>query len=132
VLKLHGFFQLGKLRGPRGKTAIKSTESQSKAFGHNQFHYLPMSGRMQMDLYQIMTKEKKLSSYKLDNMAKMFLGDEKLDNMAKMFLGDEKDDVSPKQIFEYQEKDAFHRAIVAKIFEYQEKDAFHRAIVAKV
>jgi DNA polymerase elongation subunit (family B) len=101
ILKLHDFFKLGKLSGERGRTAIKSTESQSKAFGHHRFYYLPMAGRMQMDLYQIMTKEHKLSSYKLDNM-------------ARMFLGDKKDDVSPKEIFEFQVKSSSHRAIIAK------------------
>jgi len=42
-----------------------------------------------MDIYNLITKQYKLSSYKLDSM-------------AKHFLGDEKDDVSPKQIFQYQ------------------------------
>ena len=48
-----------------------------------------MTGRMQMDIYNLITKQYKLSSYKLDSM-------------AKHFLGDEKDDVSPQQIFQYQ------------------------------
>uniref|UniRef100_A0A7S0H8G1 DNA polymerase n=1 Tax=Hanusia phi TaxID=3032 RepID=A0A7S0H8G1_9CRYP len=99
VLKLPQFFELGRMKGRY--TAIKTTDSQSKAFGHNQFHYLPMTGRMQMDIYQVMTKQHKLSSYKLDSL-------------AKHFLGMQKDDVSPKQIFEFQVKDAFHRGIVAK------------------
>ena len=60
-----------------------------------------MTGRMQMDIYNLITKQYKLSSYKLDSM-------------AKHFLGDEKDDVSPQQIFQYQVKDAHHRGIVAK------------------
>ncbi|EKX53301.1 DNA polymerase delta catalytic subunit, partial [Guillardia theta CCMP2712] len=99
VLKLPEFFELGRMKGKY--TAIKTTDSQSKAFGHNQFHYLPMTGRMQMDIYQVMTKQHKLSSYKLDSL-------------AKHFLGMQKDDVSPKQIFEFQVKDASHRGIVAK------------------
>ena len=87
LLKLKGFFELGRMRGRL--TSIRSTESQSKAFGHNEYHYLPMTGRMQMDIYNLITKQYKLSSYKLDSM-------------SKHFLGDEKDDVSPKQIFQYQ------------------------------
>jgi DNA polymerase delta subunit 1 len=99
LLKCKYFFELGRIRGRF--TAIKSTQSESKAFGHNEFHYLPMTGRMQMDIYNLITKQYKLSSYKLDSM-------------AKHFLGDEKDDVSPKQIFQYQVKDAHHRGIIAK------------------
>ena len=44
---------------------------------------------MQMDIYNLITKQYKLSSYKLDSM-------------SKYFLNDVKDDVSPKQIFQYQ------------------------------
>jgi hypothetical protein len=97
LLKCKRFFELGRMRGRL--TAIKSTESESKAFGHNEFHYLPMTGRMQMDIYNLITKQYKLSSYKLDSM-------------AKHFLGDEKDDVSPQQIFQYQVKDTHHCGIV--------------------
>jgi DNA polymerase delta subunit 1 len=99
VLKIPGFFHLGRLRGQM--TALKTRETNTKAYGHNEFHYLPMTGRMQMDIYQLIKKEHKLSSYKLDSI-------------AKHFLKDEKDDVSPKQIFAFQIKDAKHRAIVAK------------------
>ena len=99
VLGVPGFFRLGRLRGQ--VTALRTRETDTKAYGHNEFHYLPMAGRMQMDIYQLIKKEHKLSSYKLDSL-------------AKHFLKDEKDDVSPKQIFAYQVKDARHRAIVAK------------------
>ena len=87
VLGVPGFFRLGRLRGQA--TALRTRETDTKAYGHNEFHYLPMTGRMQMDIYQLIKKEHKLSSYKLDSM-------------ARHFLKDEKDDVSPKQIFAYQ------------------------------
>ena len=38
----------------------------------------------------------------------------KLNAVAKHFIGDQKDDVSPQQIFEFQNIDSKHRAIVAK------------------
>jgi DNA polymerase delta subunit 1 len=99
VLGLPGFFRLGRLRGQA--TVLRTRETNTKAYGHNEFHYLPMAGRMQMDIYQLIKKEHRLSSYKLDSL-------------ARHFLKDEKDDVSPKQIFAYQVKDAKHRAVVAK------------------
>lgn len=99
VLGIKDFFQLGKIKDRM--TAPHTVESQSKAFGHTEFHYLPMTGRFQVDIYQIIKKDYKLSSYKLESL-------------SQKFLGEGKDDVSPKQIFAYQVLDSMHRAIVAK------------------
>lgn len=46
VLGLEEFFQLGRIKDRL--TAVRSVESQSKAFGHTEFHYLPMTGRFQV------------------------------------------------------------------------------------
>jgi DNA polymerase delta subunit 1 len=75
VLGLPGFFRLGRLRGQA--TVLRTRETNTKAYGHNEFHYLPMAGRMQMDIYQLIKKEHRLSSYKLDSLARHFLKDEK-------------------------------------------------------
>ena len=53
VLGLDEFFQLGKIK--ERMTAVRSVESQSKAFGHTEFHYLPMTGRFQVDVYTYQT-----------------------------------------------------------------------------
>jgi len=99
VLGLKDFWQLGKIKGRN--SAVRSVESQTTAFGHNEFHYLPMTGRFQVDVFQVIKKDHKLSSYKLESL-------------SQKFLGEGKDDVTPKQIFAYQVKDSHHRAIVAK------------------
>ena len=35
---------------------LRTRETNTKAYGHNEFHYLPMAGRMQMDIYQLIKK----------------------------------------------------------------------------
>ena len=73
----------------------------SSALGENDMYYIDMTGIILIDLLKVVRTGHKLASYKLDNV-------------AKHFIGCQKDDVSPKQIFEYQKKDSYHRAIIAK------------------
>ena len=61
-------------------------EMSSNAYGDNKFNYMDTIGIGQIDLLHIIKREHKLTSYKLDNV-------------SKLFLGDKKDDVTPAQIF---------------------------------
>ena len=62
----------------------------TNAYGENIFNYIKAPGILNSDLYTIIKREKKLSSYKLDAVAKEYIGDQKDDlkaldlfNMAK-------------------------------------------------
>ena len=61
---------------------------QTAAFGCQDYTMIEFPGVLQLDLLVHIRKEKKLESYKLDNV-------------AKMFLNQQKHDVSPKQIFKH-------------------------------
>ena len=78
----------------------------SNAYGHNEFYMVPTPGRFQIDLLQVMKRDHKLDSYKLDNVAEHFLKDKKVD-------------VTPAEIFESFEKGASERGRIA---EYCVKD----------
>lgn len=62
-------------------------EFKTAAFGCQSFTYVEFAGVLQLDMLVYMRKEKKLESYKLDDV-------------AATFLGASKHDVSPRQIFE--------------------------------
>ena len=51
----------------------------SKAYGTRTVQYAKIAGRVQMDLLEVIRRDHKLRSYKLDNVARMFLGVAKLD-----------------------------------------------------
>ena len=88
----------------RRKNKISELEIKnlsSSALGDNRMATLPMEGRVVIDMLKVVQRDHNLDSYKLDNV-------------AFTFLGDKKDDVKPREIFEFQKKDSFHRAIVAK------------------
>jgi len=76
--------KLGRLVGRECK--LKSQNLSSSAMGHNQLHYPILNGRVQIDLLHVIRNEHNLSSYKLDNV-------------AKHFLGLRKNDLPPTQIF---------------------------------
>ena len=59
----------------------------SNAYGHTESYHLEMPGILQIDLLQIIKREHKLESYKLDFVGEHFMKERKLD-------------VSPRQIFE--------------------------------
>ena len=60
-----------------------------------------MDGIILIDLFKVMQRDHKLDSYKLDNV-------------ASIFLGDKKDDLKPKEIFEKFKGDSKDRCIIAK------------------
>ena len=66
---------------------LKTKTFTSNAYGHTESYHLDMPGILQIDLLQIIKREHKLESYKLDHVGEHFLKERKLD-------------VSPRQIFE--------------------------------
>lgn len=79
---------------------LEIVERKSAAFGDNVWHILPMPGRVQIDLYQVMKRDESLASYKLDDV-------------AFHFLKQQKHDVSPRDIWELHPKSATDRATIA-------------------
>ena len=90
---------LGKIIN-RKSTLIKQ-ELTSSALGHNELKYFDMDGVIVIDLFKVMQKDHKLDSYKLDNV-------------ASIFLGDKKDDLKPKELFEKFKGNSFDRCVIAK------------------
>lgn len=79
---------LAKLSRIINKEAFLSTERlSSSAYGDNDFQILKAYGVTQLDLMFLIKRDHKLESYKLDNV-------------AKHFTGQQKDDLPPSQIFE--------------------------------
>lgn len=73
----------------------------SAAYGDNTLRYYDMPGRVVFDLMKVVQREHKLSSYKLDVV-------------ARHFTGDSKDDLSPADIFRMHAMGPAERAVVAK------------------
>ena len=78
---------------------VKST-LKTNAYGENNMTYIPMIGRVIIDLFKFVRIEYKLDSYKLDNVAAKFLFKEKAD-------------VPPAEIFRKQRLTAVDRKDVA-------------------
>lgn len=74
----------------------------SGALGDNMLKMVPMNGRYVFDLFHEIKREKKLDSYSLNNVSKLFLGDTKIDMSAKeMFRRYREED--PKELGEVAE-----------------------------
>ena len=107
------FFNLGKLYDPPSELVLKKLSSS--ALGDNFLKLLPMSGRFIFDLFHEVKKGYKLDSYKLNEVSKLYLGDQKID-------------MSPKEMFaRYKEGDPKKLGEVA---EYCIKDTLlpHRLV----
>ena len=99
------FFNLGKLRDPPSELLLKKLSSS--ALGDNFLKLLPMTGRFIFDMFHEVKKGYKLDSYKLNEVSKLYLGDQKID-------------MSPKEMFaRYKEGDP---AKLAEVAEYCIKD----------
>ena len=93
------FSQLSKVKDLECK--LQTKRLSSSALGDN-IMYLPfLPGRISIDIMKIVQRDHKLTSYKLDNV-------------AKEFIQDEKDDVTPAQIFAFQKGTADDRRTIAK------------------
>ena len=77
------------------KTSLVEQKLSSSAMGDNILRYIDMDGVVLIDLLKVMQREQKLDSYKLDNVASIFLGDNKNDlkpqEIFAKFKGDSKD-----------------------------------------
>jgi DNA polymerase delta subunit 1 len=107
------FYELGRLKEHECKMVYKKLSSS--ALGDNELKLLPMPGRFIFDLFHEVKKGYKLDSYKLDNVSKLYLGDQKIDmppkEMFARFL--EEDPVKLREVAEYCIKDTLlpHRLI---------------------
>jgi DNA polymerase elongation subunit (family B) len=101
----YDFFNLGKLKDTESELTIKKLSSS--ALGDNLLKLLPMSGRFIFDLFHEIKKGYKLDSYKLDNVSKLYLGDQKIDMTPKemFFRYEEEDPVKLREVAEYCIKD---------------------------
>lgn len=84
----------------RRSTLIKQ-ELSSSALGENILKYFDMDGTVNIDLLKVMQRDHKLDSYKLDNV-------------ASVFIGDKKDDLKPNEIFQKFKGNADDRCVIAK------------------
>jgi len=73
----------------------------SSALGDNIFKLIELDGIVCIDLLKVMQKDYKLDSYKLDNV-------------ASIYIGEKKDDLKPNEIFEKFKGSSSDRCIIAK------------------
>lgn len=83
------------------QTTLTIKKLSSSALGENILKYFDMDGTVTIDLFKVMQRDHKLDSYKLDNV-------------AQIFLGDKKDDLKPHEIFEKFEGNSADRCVIAK------------------
>lgn len=83
------------------KCGLFKQELSSSALGENILKYFDMDGMIIIDLFKVMQKDHKLDSYKLDNV-------------ASIFLGDKKEDLKPKELFERFKGNSSDRCVIAK------------------
>jgi DNA polymerase delta subunit 1 len=83
------------------KTSLVEQKLSSSAMGDNILRYIDMDGVVLIDLLKVMQREQKLDSYKLDNV-------------ASIFLGDNKNDLKPQEIFAKFKGDSKDRCEIAK------------------
>ena len=99
------FFNLGKLRESPSELVMKKLSSS--ALGDNFLKLLPMSGRFIFDMFHEVKKGYKLDSYKLNEVSKLYLGDQKIDMPPKEMFAryKEEDPVKLGEVAEYCIKD---------------------------
>jgi len=95
------FYNLGKLRDVKSKIVYKNLSSS--ALGHNEFKLLPMPGRFIYDMFFEVKKGYKLDSYKLNEVSKLYLGEEKIDMTPKEMFArfKEEDPIKLREVAEY-------------------------------
>jgi len=69
------------------KQELTVQDLSSSALGQNILKYINIEGIIQIDLLKVVQRDHKLDSYKLDNVSKVFMGNQKVD-------------LSPKQLFD--------------------------------
>lgn len=111
------FFNMGKLKDSPSELVMKKLSSS--ALGDNFLKLLPMPGRFIFDLFHEVKKGFKLDSYKLNEVSKLYLGDQKIDMPAKEMFARyrEEDPIKLGEVAEYCIKDTLlpHR-LLKKLF----------------
>ena len=107
------FYEMSKLKNHTCELVYKKLSSS--ALGDNDLKILPMPGRFIFDLFHEVKKGYKLDSYKLDNVSKLYLGDNKIDMPPKEMFARfvEEDPVKLREVAEYCIKDTLlpHRLL---------------------
>ena len=83
------------------KSELVTQKLSSSALGDNELKYFDFDGMVVIDLLKVMQRDHKLDSYKLDNV-------------AQVFIGDKKDDLKPHEIFKKFKGTAADRCVIAK------------------
>ena len=101
---------------------MKQRSLSSSALGDNELKLLPIPGRFVFDLFHEVKKGYKLDSYKLDNVSKLYLGDQKIDMPVKEMFARfvEEDPVKLREVAEYCIKDTLlpHRLLSKLVYTY--------------
>ena len=99
------FYQLGRLKNTESHMVQKKLSSS--ALGDNFLKLLPMPGRFIFDLFHEVKKGYKLDSYSLNNVSKLYLGDQKIDMPPKEMFARfvEEDPVKLGEVADYCIKD---------------------------
>ena len=107
------FYEMSKLKNHSCELLYKKLSSS--ALGDNALKILPMPGRFIFDLFHEVKKGYKLDSYKLDNVSKLYLGDNKIDMPPKEMFARfvEEDPIKLREVAEYCVKDTLlpHRLL---------------------
>ena len=107
------FYEMSKMKNHSCELSYKKLSSS--ALGDNTLKILPMPGRFIFDLFHEVKKGYKLDSYKLDNVSKLYLGDNKIDMSPKEMFARfiEEDPVKLRDVAEYCIKDTLlpHRLL---------------------
>ena len=93
------FSQLGRFKDEECEIEVKRLSSA--ALGDNTMYIPKITGRVLIDIFKVIQRDHKLTSYKLDNVANTFMKQNKID-------------LPPNKIFEYQKIDSKHRNIIAE------------------
>jgi|688.fasta_scaffold58081_2 DNA polymerase elongation subunit (family B) len=94
-------FALGLGKTLTREVTLIEQKLSSSALGDNTLKLFDMDGIVTIDLFKVMQRDHKLDSYKLDNV-------------ASIFIGSKKDDLKPKEIFEKFKGNSSDRCIIAK------------------
>src|SRR5210317_970527 len=99
------FFKLGRLNDESCQLTLKKLSSS--ALGDNFLKLLPMSGRFIFDMFHEVKKGYKLDSYSLNNVSKLYLGNQKIDMSPKEMFARyaEGDPIKLREVAEYCVKD---------------------------
>jgi len=100
-LKINDKFSIGLGRIRNRKVSLIEQKLSSSALGDNTFKLFDMDGIVFIDLFKVMQKDFKLDSYKLDNV-------------ASIYINEKKDDLKPKELFERFKGGSSDRCIIAK------------------